>query len=99
MQVGSAWEQFWVRRIKPMETVQYVAYFSWKLREAETWYSAMEIECLAAVDTMRYFRVYLLASEFKLVIDDQALVHLRKFKNENGRLHGQMGISFATIPV
>ena len=47
-----------------------VAYFSRKLKDAETRYSAVELECLAAVDAMRHFRVYLLGSEFTLITDN-----------------------------
>ena len=38
---------------------QSVGFFSRQLRDAETRYSATELECLAVVETIRHFEVYL----------------------------------------
>lgn len=68
------------------DTERPVAYYSRQLKDRESRYTASEIECLAAVNSIRHFDVYLLGAEFDLITDHQALTSLRTMKNGNGRL-------------
>ena len=45
-----------------------------------------EQECLAVVEAISYFRVYLLGAEFTVVSDHSSLKYLERMKDENGRL-------------
>ncbi len=45
-----------------------------------------QLECLALVDAIRYSRVYLSGRPFKVQTDNQALLYLDRFKDENHRL-------------
>ena len=50
-----------------------IAYVSRSLVGAEYNYAPTEIECLATVWTMKYFRPYIYLSEFTLITDHSAL--------------------------
>ena len=63
-----------------------VGYYSQQLRGAELHYTVSEQECLAVVEGIKHFRVYLLGAEFTVVTDQNSLVYLEKMKDENGRL-------------
>lgn len=63
-----------------------VGYYSRQLRGAESRYTVSEQECLAVVEGVKHFRVYLLGAEFTIVTDHSSLVYLEKMKDENGRL-------------
>ena len=63
-----------------------VAFFSRKLKSAETQYTVTEQECLAVVKAIHYFRVYLLGAEFTVVSDHSSLKYLDRMKYENSRL-------------
>ncbi|UYV77655.1 hypothetical protein LAZ67_15001827 [Cordylochernes scorpioides] len=63
-----------------------VQYFSRSLRKYEQNYSISELECLAIIESIEYFRVYLLGRHFTIDSDHQALVYLKNIKNPSGRL-------------
>ncbi len=63
-----------------------VAYYSRKLLPRETRYAGTQLECLALVDAIRHFRVYLSGRPFKVQTDNRALVYLDRFRDENHRL-------------
>ena len=63
-----------------------VAYFSRKLKQRETNYSATELEGLAVVNAVQHFGVYLVAQQFTVITDHRALVFLNTARHANGRL-------------
>ena len=62
-----------------------VAYYSRKLKPAETRYTITEQECQAVVEAVRHFRVYLSGAPFTIVTDHSSLRYLTQMKDENGR--------------
>ena len=63
-----------------------VAFYSWQLRGAETRYSASELKCLAVVDSVRHFQVYLHGRSFLVQDDHKALQSLLSSTKMNGKL-------------
>ena len=63
-----------------------VEYYSRRLKPAEQRYSVTEQECLAVVEAIRHFRIYLSGAMFRVVTDHSSLKHLAKMKDESGRL-------------
>lgn len=63
-----------------------VAYYSRKLFPRETRYSTTEKECLAVVDGVRHFSVYLTGTHFTVHTDHLCLQYLDRMKDVNGRL-------------
>ena len=63
-----------------------VAYYSRKLEPRERKYTVTELECLAVVDSVRHFAVYLLGADFTIVTDHGALKHLSTIKHGGPRL-------------
>ena len=63
-----------------------VAFYSRQLKDRETRYSATEVECLAALEAIRYFEVYLVGRHFTLETDHKALEALITSKILNRRL-------------
>ena len=63
-----------------------VAFYSWQLRGAETRYSASELKCLAVVDSVRHFQVYLHGRSFLVQADHKALQSLLSSTMLNGKL-------------
>lgn len=63
-----------------------VAFYSKKLRPAETRYAATELECLAIVRAIQHFGVYLIGRPFTVETDHRALTFLHSSKHLNGRL-------------
>ncbi|CAF1125670.1 unnamed protein product, partial [Brachionus calyciflorus] len=62
------------------------SYASPLLKESERHYSATELECLAAVWSINYFRNYLYGFRFTLITDHYALEWLLTSKDPNTRL-------------
>lgn len=63
-----------------------VYYFSRLTYPAEKNYHSFDLECLAAVESIKKFRVYLLGRPFKLVTDCAALKSSLKKKDINARV-------------
>ncbi len=63
-----------------------VAYFSRKLKDRETRYHGTQLECLALVDAVHHFPVYLSGKKFRVQTDSRALTYLEKFKEQNALL-------------
>lgn len=63
-----------------------VAYFSCKLKDQERNYAAVEKECLAIVDSVKHFQVYLTGVHFTVVTDHSCLRYLDHMKDTGGRL-------------
>ena len=64
-----------------------VAFYSRKLLPRETKYTITELECLAVVNAVKHFDVYLIGNHFKLITDHKALQHLRTMRNGGARLN------------
>ena len=63
-----------------------VAFASRKLLPRERRYAAVEKECLAVVEGIRTFRVYLEGRHFQVQTDHRSLEYLHKMRDSNGRL-------------
>ena len=53
-----------------------VGFYSCQLRDAETCYSATELQCLAVVESVRHFEVHLHGRRFNVETDHRALESL-----------------------
>lgn len=60
-----------------------IAYASWKLLPAETWYATVDRECLAIHWAVGHFRYYLIGREFKLMTDHAPLKWLSTAKTDH----------------
>ena len=60
-----------------------VAYFSRRLKPAETCYSVTEQECLSVVGAIRHFKIYFSGSQFRVVADHRSLSYLARMKKMN----------------
>ena len=63
-----------------------VAFYSRKFLPAERNYSGVEQECLAVVNGVKHFDVYLSGGVFTIVTDNRALVYLKRFQDDKSRL-------------
>lgn len=63
-----------------------ICYFSHKLNPAQKNYSITELECLAAVLGVKFFRPYIEGHEFRIVTDHSSLRWLMSQKDLSGRL-------------
>jgi hypothetical protein len=63
-----------------------IGYYSRRLSDAESRYTTTELECMAVVNSIEYFRIYLEGSKFTVVTDHKALVWLSNFKESKRRL-------------
>jgi transposase InsO family protein len=63
-----------------------IAYASKKLTRPQKNYSATELECLAVVEGIKYFRCYLYGRRFTVVTDHRPLKWLMNLKDSNSRL-------------
>ncbi len=62
-----------------------VAYFSRKLLDRESNYAATDKECLAIVEGIKHFRIYLTGVQFEVTTDHRSLVWLDSVKDDGGR--------------
>lgn len=62
-----------------------VAYFSRKLLHRERNYATVDRECLAIVDGIRHFAVYLTGTQFTVATDHDCLQYLDSVKDAGGR--------------
>ncbi len=63
-----------------------IAYFSRKLLSRERNFSAVDKECLAIVDAVRHFEIYLTGVPFRVITDHSCLRYLDNMKDVGGRL-------------
>ncbi|UYV84653.1 hypothetical protein LAZ67_X002982, partial [Cordylochernes scorpioides] len=75
-----------LKQVHPDGQVQPVQYFSRALRAHERNYTVSELECLAIVESVDKFRIYLTGIKFTIYTDHQALQWLKTIKNPSGRL-------------
>ena len=72
-------------QLREDEMDRLVAYYSRKLKPAETRYTVTEQVCQAVVEAVRHFRVYLSEAPFIIVTDHSSLRYLTQMKDEDGR--------------
>ncbi|UYV77168.1 K02A2.6-like [Cordylochernes scorpioides] len=75
-----------LKQVHPDGQVHPVQYFSRALRAHERNYTFSELECLAIVESVDKFRIYLTGIKFTIYTDHQALQWLKTIKNPSGRL-------------
>ncbi|UYV72289.1 K02A2.6-like, partial [Cordylochernes scorpioides] len=75
-----------LKQVHPNGKTYLVQYFSRPLRSHERNYSISELECLAIVESVDKFRVYLMDRKFTIFSDHHALQWLKTIKNPSGRL-------------
>ncbi|UYV83426.1 hypothetical protein LAZ67_23000969 [Cordylochernes scorpioides] len=75
-----------LKQVHPDGNVYPVQYFSQTLRPHEKNYSISELECLAIVESVEKFRIYLMGRKFTIFSDHHALQWLKTIKNPSGRL-------------
>ncbi|UYV77623.1 hypothetical protein LAZ67_15001761 [Cordylochernes scorpioides] len=70
-----------LKQVHPDGQVHPVQYFSRALRAHERNYTVSELECLAIVESVDKFRIYLTGIKFTIYTDHQALQWLKTIKN------------------
>ncbi|UYV77474.1 hypothetical protein LAZ67_15001145 [Cordylochernes scorpioides] len=75
-----------LKQVHPDGNVYPAQYFSRTLRPHEKNYSISELECLAIVESVEKFRIYLMGRKFTIFSDHHALQWLKTIKNPSGRL-------------
>ncbi|UYV67620.1 K02A2.6-like [Cordylochernes scorpioides] len=75
-----------LKQVHPDGQVHPVQYFSRALRAHERNYTVSELECLAIVESVDKFRIYLTGIKFTIYTDHQVLQWLKTIKNPSGRL-------------
>ncbi|UYV65696.1 hypothetical protein LAZ67_3005170, partial [Cordylochernes scorpioides] len=75
-----------LKQVHPDGKTYPVQYFILSLRSHERNYSISELECLAIVESVDKFRVYLMGRKFTIFSDHHALQWLKTIKNPSGRL-------------
>ncbi|UYV84349.1 hypothetical protein LAZ67_X001915 [Cordylochernes scorpioides] len=75
-----------LKQVHPDGNVYPVQYFSRTLRPHEKNYSISELECLAIVESVEKFHIYLMGRKFTIFSDHHALQWLKTIKNPSGRL-------------
>lgn len=63
-----------------------ICYYSHKLNKAQKNYSITELECLAAVQSVKFFRPYVEGHSFKIITDHASLQWLMQQRDLTGRL-------------
>ncbi|UYV66949.1 hypothetical protein LAZ67_4003429 [Cordylochernes scorpioides] len=75
-----------LKQVHPDGNIYNVQYYSRALRFYERNYTISELECLAIVECVDKFRVYLLGTRFVIYSDHHALQWLKTIKDPTGRL-------------
>ncbi|UYV63956.1 hypothetical protein LAZ67_2006134 [Cordylochernes scorpioides] len=75
-----------LKQVHPDGNVYPAQYFSRTLRPHEKNYSISELECLAIVESVEKFRIYIMGKKFTIFSDHHALQWLKTIKNPSGRL-------------
>ncbi|UYV79099.1 hypothetical protein LAZ67_17001125 [Cordylochernes scorpioides] len=75
-----------LKQVHPDGNTYPVQYYSRALRSYERNYTISELECLAIVECVDKFRVYLLGTRFVIYSDHHALQWLKTIKDPTGRL-------------
>ncbi|UYV72115.1 hypothetical protein LAZ67_9001868 [Cordylochernes scorpioides] len=75
-----------LKQVHPDRNIYPVQYYSRALRSYERIYTISELECLAIVECVDKFRVYLLGTRFVIYSDHHALQWLKTIKDPTGRL-------------
>ncbi|UYV69379.1 K02A2.6-like [Cordylochernes scorpioides] len=75
-----------LKQVHPDGNIYPVQYYSRALRSYERNYTISELECLAIVECVDKFRVYLLGTRFVIYSDHHALQWLKTIKDPAGRL-------------
>ncbi|UYV81612.1 K02A2.6-like [Cordylochernes scorpioides] len=73
-----------LKQVHPDGKTYPVQYFSHTLRSHERNYSTSELECLAIVESVDKFRVYLMDRKFTIFSEHHALQWLKTIKNPSG---------------
>ncbi|UYV63226.1 hypothetical protein LAZ67_2003492 [Cordylochernes scorpioides] len=77
----------WIlKQQRPDGTLHPVQYYSRALRPHDKNYTITELECLAIIDNVEKFRIYLTGVKFTIFTDHHALQWLKTIKNPSGRL-------------
>lgn len=63
-----------------------ISYYSYKLNKSQRNYSVVELECLAAVMSIKKFRGYVEGFPFTVITDHASLTWLMRQKELSGRL-------------
>ena len=64
-----------------------IGYYSRRLSQSESNYTATELECLAVIRSIEHFNIYLEGQHFTIVTDHSALQWLLKFSSSKRRLY------------
>ncbi|UYV79998.1 hypothetical protein LAZ67_18001365 [Cordylochernes scorpioides] len=75
-----------LKQVHPDGKIHPTQYCSRALRPHERNYTISELECLAIVESIEKFRIYLFGTKFTVYSDHQALQWLKTIKNPSGRL-------------
>ncbi|UYV72745.1 hypothetical protein LAZ67_10000491 [Cordylochernes scorpioides] len=75
-----------LKQVHPDGKVHPRQYYSRALRPHERNYTISELECLAIVESIEKFHIYLSGTKFTVYSDHQALQWLKTIKNPSGRL-------------
>ncbi|UYV73981.1 K02A2.6-like [Cordylochernes scorpioides] len=75
-----------LKQVHPDGEIHPTQYYSRALRPHERNYTISELECLAIVESIEKFRIYLSGTKFTVYSDHQALQWLKTIKNPSGRL-------------
>ncbi|UYV64799.1 hypothetical protein LAZ67_3002023 [Cordylochernes scorpioides] len=75
-----------LKQVHPNNQIHPVQYYSRALRPHEQNYNISELECLAIIESVEKFRIYLTGTKFTIFSDHHAIQWLKSIKNPAGRL-------------
>ncbi|UYV82532.1 hypothetical protein LAZ67_21002703, partial [Cordylochernes scorpioides] len=75
-----------LKQVHPNNQIHPVQFYSRALRPHEQNYNISELECLAIIESVEKFRIYLTGTKFTIFSDHHALQWLKSIKNPAGRL-------------